>query len=660
MKSRMKKAISFTALFVISIFAWGGELRLAYTSLPSKAEVYLDEDSIGKIPETLDPEDKFITLQIKGKKHQHNEKQYRLLTLDFEEPGIDDFHIFIYIHLNKDNPDPINISLPEIEALSFSVRKNVFESAPYLFAGDDITLSLNQTSDAFDEIIWMAVPGLEETGEEAQQSNETKRIVEYRDYSVFLDLRNTIRWQMFSQDLEEEELVAKKSKDKKALSDKLKNFIGMESETEGVFGERSVDRLDFSIGKGTIMQWEPPHEGRVRIVVLAKTKGSNSRWLSVSRVFNVVDLRPTIWIRPNGLFSTSDLKQMKVALDEINRLNRFSPLQQSYLIFKAFDRIEYVAYAGEPVTFELLKGPFINAEFPIKSMSLRIGENEVSNFVKNKKTEGQEEGLETSEEDSGVLKGWERSYTHTFTNKPGKVNVTFSVEDVHGLKREQSIDIDVRSKRSAQLNSDVSEQMKEHFGDAFWLFAQAVIDWAESVSKNSIGIRSIDDKPYSVSFGYAPLPKDTDLNNRKQSLPDLLDHFLVKSFRNKGHSVFERDQGWMQAAEKTLPNQNLLKGNIERMPSPQRIVLYKVKKAAVEVESIGPIVMRRAKLLTFVRTLDPITFEILDNQIHESTSSDFQVDFLDQTEQNKTVAPIDVYSPGYLMQVEEHIPDDQK
>ncbi len=567
-------------------------IRIKYSKLPSRATVRLDGESLGRIDDEFEP-DKDVDYKEMTIKNLDDtpHTQFKLLTLDFEDDRSDDFHVFIPVTVGEANPRPIEISLSEIAPLSFYFRRTIFESAPHLVAGDKVSMFANDAADKYERLIWLAVPSVQEKGEEGSESEVSSVVMEEHDYGAFLLIRKIIRRQLAG------------------LADRGGNGL--------MFSQKADFRINYVMGTGATAEWLPEYEGQVRIYLIGQTKGDDPRWMVVSRLFNIVDIRPTVWLRPQ-LVSRTNVDEMAALTREATRINRFSPIQHSYLIFRAFAEMEFQAEEGSEIQFDVMQGPFLNAEVPVDSLVVAV--------------DGESVALET---DATLFR-------HTF-NTPGLRIMDFTVKDVHGLTRTQRIQVNVLPKSiAAGKRREALDKIHEYSGDSFWLVNLAMLEWAEKVT----AMDSWKNVPAGAKVAIShpdnlPDQLEVNLNGVHRDVGDLVDFHLVEALRRRGTPVVERDEGWVTAARGAV-------GDEGPLPGPDVLLLYKLKQAVVEVDTTGPVSFRRANILAMVRVLDPETFEVLENRMIDASASDFTVDV---NYGARDLRAVDRYADGFLQTI---------
>lgn len=181
---------------------------------------------------------------------------------------------------------------------------------------------------------------------------------------------------------------------------------------------------------------------------------------------------------------------------------------------------------------------------------------------------------------------------------------------------------------------------------------------------------------------------------QNENLTDLIDHVMVESLLGDGHSVFERNQSWIETlgAERQTPKDMLIDDLIEiskaglrlsasidtlsrAMPegtsepsrkaiTPKEIMAlydekefkdmepvdmllnYKLKRAGVFYESIGPLTLRKVSLMGLVRLHDLKSFKILFDQEINAELTDCV--FISSGDESMSYPAWDNYPPNFM------------
>ncbi len=411
-----------------------------------------------------------------------------------------------------------------------------------------------------------------------------------------------------------------------AISKEINAALSQDGHTINGIEDLAVDKLFASmensvyLGEGHSVDFQPRQEGRV--VACLMTYDGQGHWQLSFRDFLVLDVRPVVWMLPQ--LPIRDQASIR-ALEELRaRIAEFgaSDIRIYSDIVKALSHANFSATVGHPVNIAISRGAQWRAEVPLESATIQVND-------------GRKQVVNLNDDGAG-----------RFTFNPeaqGEYRLRMIARDVMGLEREANLIIQASSppKQPALASSPAKQPAREPVMKAEAtrkpgqptafvvensrdLFRLVVNEWAEKTTRL---VYDYTGKKLGISHLH---------DHANRDVIDLLDHVLVGNLLDQGHMVIERDNVWLNSLvvnqlshrdaliHRDLTNfspqnsadlealMNLSSSmSLPAHNSVETLLHYKLKRAGVFYETLGPLTLQRAAISAFVRLHDGANYQIL-------------------------------------------------
>jgi hypothetical protein len=519
-----------------------------------------------------------------------DESQIATLSVDVpsSETGLPPARWFRDLELRRRGESRLSISVASAPAPSIGFEPTRRLSPNAVYAGDEVGVFVEGASE---DTIWVFVPNMGELDARTYQATPSGSAT-FSGLAAWFELRSLIA-------------------------------SGQSGRRSALAGSPVVSRI---VGRGSRIAWTPEFESPDALMV-ALVQGPDGFWGLASRPIAVADLRPGVFILPDLQLETSP-----AFLQQVDQgFRSFSPLS-IYRTHWALRRLTYVATLPGSVDFDLFTDDLFEASLPLESVSIDFGD-----------------GTPPTRLDAARAVGARLSHRYT---APGRYRVSLTSRDSMGFSREQWTTVLVNPAPVAAAPVPPPQarptpprpappppvRTVERGVGTFGLLTAAIDRLAESVANTleATAPRRI------VSLAQV-------LDTADRAAFDLVDQAIVSTLLDRGATVLERDSWFLAGIDRgglLIADAPLMGGAAGRQLSRGEVVIgCKIRRMEVQVQEVGDLSIRTARILAFVRIHDASTEQILADRLIEIELSDSQ--------SSAGIAPAgtpwNAYPDGYLM-----------
>jgi hypothetical protein len=515
----------------------------------------------------------------------------QIVTLSVEVPssetGLPPARWFRDLELRRRGETRLSISVSSAPAPSIGFEPTRRLSPSAIYAGDEVGVFVEGASE---DTIWVFVPNMGELDARSYKATPAGSTA-FSGLAAWFELRSLIA-------------------------------SGQSGRRSALAGSPVGSRI---VGRGSRITWTPELESPDALMV-ALVRGPDGFWGLASRPIAVADLRPGVFLLPDLPLETSP-----DFLQQVDRAFRsFSPLS-IYRTHWALQRLTYVTTLPNGVDFDLLTDDLFEASLPLESVSIDFGD-----------------GSPPVRIDATRVPGARLSHRYS---APGRYRVSLTSRDSMGLSRSQSTTVLVnpapvaaspmprpRPAAPPRPAPPPPARTVESGVGTLGLLAAAIDRLADSVA-NTLDTTA---PGRIVSLSQV-------LDTADRAAFDLVDQAIVSTLLERGATVLERDSWYLAGIDRgglliaDAPLAGVARGR--ELSRGEVVIGCKIRRMEVQVQQVGDLSIRTARILAFVRIHDASTEQILADRLIDIELSDS----LSSAGIAPAGTPWNAYPDGFLM-----------